>query len=124
METIGNRIKKLRTQKRLSLQEVADAISGSKGNLSNYENDKIKPSSEVLISLSNYFNVSIDYILLGKEEGFNIKTMELPITPQEKYILDLYRQLSERNKIKIEGILEEKVHQDKYETRVYKSKKI
>ncbi len=35
--------------------------------LSYYENDKRSPDINMLITLSNYFGVSIDYLITGKE---------------------------------------------------------
>lgn len=35
--------------------------------LSHYENSKREPSIELLIKMSEYFNVSIDFLIKGKE---------------------------------------------------------
>ncbi len=42
-------------------------LSISREALSYYENGKRSPKIETLVILSNYFNVSIDYLITGKE---------------------------------------------------------
>jgi len=42
-------------------------LSISREALSYYENGKRSPDIEMLVALSKYFNVSIDYLITGKE---------------------------------------------------------
>lgn len=60
---IGNRIKGLREEKRMSQLELAKALNISNTTLSQYENGLRTPSDEIKIKIANYFNVSIDYLL-------------------------------------------------------------
>ena len=110
METIGDRIKKLRKLNHLTLQEVAEVLGTSKGNISNYENNVFKPSADSVIELSKLFNVTTDYILTGISSTDAKNKPESDIrynfTNEEQYIIHLYRQLSERSKIKLEGYIE------------------
>lgn len=66
-KTIGERIKELRTEKKISQAELAKSINVSSGNVGDWERDRAKPSADVLIELMNYFNVSADYLLTGKK---------------------------------------------------------
>ena len=65
MEMIG--LKNIRKQKKYSQLKVAMDLSISREALSHYENGKRSPDVEMLVLLSNYFNVSIDYLITGKE---------------------------------------------------------
>ena len=66
---IGLRI--IRKQKKYSQVKVALDLNISREALSHYENGKRSPDVQMLRMLSSYFNVSIDYIVNGKEfEGF------------------------------------------------------
>ena len=65
MELAG--LKKIRKQKKLSQLKVAMDLSISREALSYYENGKRSPDIEMLIKLSDYFNVSIDYLIKGEE---------------------------------------------------------
>lgn len=65
MKMIG--LKEIRKRKRYSQLRVALDLSISREALSYYETGKRSPDLEMLIKLSHYFNVSIDYLILGKE---------------------------------------------------------
>lgn len=67
MDTIGKRIQVMRLKHNLSLQQLAEIVGKSKGNISGYENDKFEPSAQTIISLAEYFKVSTDWILKGTE---------------------------------------------------------
>lgn len=69
MDTIGQRIKYLRNLKKLTQPELAEATGISKGNVSDLENDKVAPSAKALIALSNFLNVSTDWLLTGKDNA-------------------------------------------------------
>ncbi|MBQ8859062.1 MAG: helix-turn-helix transcriptional regulator [Clostridia bacterium] len=64
-------LKAMRKQKRLSQLKVAMDLSISREALSYYENGKRSPDTDMLVRLSKYFNVSIDYLILGKEFSQN-----------------------------------------------------
>ncbi len=65
---INERLKMLRTAKGLSQSEMAEAIDVSLSSYQKYEREKnsVTPSLDVLISLSDFFDISLDY-LLGRE---------------------------------------------------------
>ena len=65
MQMIG--LKEIRKKKNLNQLKVALDLSISREALSLYENGKRNPSLEMLLTFSNYFNVSIDYLITGKE---------------------------------------------------------
>ena len=58
-----DRLKILRESNNFSQVQVADKIGVKKQSIANWENDNILPSIEKLIKLSNFFNVSTDYLL-------------------------------------------------------------
>ena len=60
-------LREIRKQKKLSQLKVAMDLSISREALSYYENGKRGPDLEILVKLSRYFNVSIDYLILGHE---------------------------------------------------------
>ena len=62
---IGLRI--IRKQKNLNQLKVAFDLSISREALSHYENGKRSPDVEMLRRLSEYFNVSIDFLINGKD---------------------------------------------------------
>ena len=60
-------LKLIRKQKKLNQLKVATDLSISREALSHYENGKRSPDVEMLRKLSKYFNVSIDFLVNGKE---------------------------------------------------------
>lgn len=60
-------LKQIRKKKKLSQLKVAMDLSISREALSYYENDKRSPDVPMLLLLSDYFDVSIDYLIRGKE---------------------------------------------------------
>ncbi len=62
-------LKKIRKKKHLNQLKVAMDLNISRESLSYYENGKRNPDIAMLKRLSEYFNVSIDYLINGKEFG-------------------------------------------------------
>ena len=63
---LNQRIKELRIAHSMNQVELARELSVSKQTVSNWENDNIQPSIEMLLKIADFFNVSTDY-LLGNE---------------------------------------------------------
>ena len=59
-------LKEIRKKLKYSQQKVALDLNISRESLSYYENGKRQPSLELLVQMSSYFNVSIDYLITGK----------------------------------------------------------
>ncbi len=60
-------LKKIRKQRNLNQQKVAMDLHISRESLSYYENGKREPSLDLLVQMSDYFNVSINYLITGEE---------------------------------------------------------
>lgn len=63
-----------------------------------YNNNNI-PAGDVLFKLANYFNVTMEYLLTGKE--FNNEVPE-----EDKILLEKYNKLSEENKKIVLSLIE------------------
>ena len=74
---LGNRINQLRSSLGWSQVELARRLNVSKQTVSNWENDNIQPSIEMLVRLSKIFGVSTDY-LLGNENIPRIDVSDIP----------------------------------------------
>lgn len=73
---LNERIKTLRLAKGFSQVDLAVMLNVSKQSVSNWENDNIQPSIDMLIRLADIFNVSTDY-LLGRDIRRNLDTDNL-----------------------------------------------
>jgi transcriptional regulator with XRE-family HTH domain len=60
-------LKELRTHKNITQQELADYLKVNRNAISRYETGEREPDIEMLIKISDFFEVSVDY-LLGKSE--------------------------------------------------------
>jgi transcriptional regulator with XRE-family HTH domain len=59
----GEIIKKIRTSHNLNQVQLAKELNVSKQTISNWENNNILPSIEMLVKISQFFSVSTDYLL-------------------------------------------------------------
>ena len=60
---LGEVIHNLRKSRNLSQVDVARELGVSKQSVSNWENDNILPSIDMLIKIAQFFSVSTDYLL-------------------------------------------------------------
>lgn len=60
------RIKNLRLSRELNQVQLAEKLGVKKQSISNWENDNIMPSIDMLIRIADFFHVSTDY-LLGRD---------------------------------------------------------
>ncbi len=63
-------LKEIRKKKGYSQLKVAMDVAISREALSYYENGKRSPDIQMLVTLSKYFNVSIDYLITGRDFGY------------------------------------------------------
>lgn len=70
MSTIGQRVKQIRQELRLSQEQFGQIFDTGKSYISAVENDKSKLSVENLVKLLVNYNVNINYILAGIGQKF------------------------------------------------------
>lgn len=101
---IGERIKHLRTSKKLTQDDVAHALNVKRETVTRWETGARDIKTEITILLSKYFNVSADYLLgltentstniseigISNKTGFSTSTVEniLNLSAEHKTILD------------------------------------
>ena len=74
---LNERIRQLRVERGLSQVDLAEILGVSKQSISNWENDNIQPSIEMLLKISKTFSVSTDY-LLGIDSRRYLEVTKLP----------------------------------------------
>lgn len=67
MNSFGQRFKKLRQEKNLTQEKLAEKFFLNKSSISRYEQDKQLPEIDLLEKIADFFDVSVDY-LLGRVE--------------------------------------------------------
>ncbi len=95
-------LKNLRKELGISQKKIADILHISQQTYSDYENCKTEPTGETLISIANYFEVTVDE-LLGRDEftpeeraaGLS-ETRKMDVTPIEEDAVYIVRQIGKR----------------------------
>lgn len=61
------RLKELRLNKKMTLQQMADILGLTQRNYQRYETGEVDPPTSKTIALADYFDVSLDY-LVGRSD--------------------------------------------------------
>ena len=75
-EALNENIRALRKAAGYSQVEFADLLGVTKQCVSNWENDNVVPSVEMLLKIADFFGVSTDY-LLGRSERRTVEVSNL-----------------------------------------------
>jgi len=67
METLGTRLKQLRKEKKLTQQQLAEAIGVSKTSVIYWEKDENTPKHESLKALAKNLSTNVEWLLTGKK---------------------------------------------------------
>ena len=76
---LGEQIRDLRIAKNLSQIQLADRLGVTKQSVSNWENNNILPSVDMLKRIADYFHCSTDYLLEMEEGKVYIETTHLTL---------------------------------------------
>lgn len=87
---IGQRIKEVRTDKKLTQEYLAEATGVNVSHVSNIENCKVKVSLTLLVGICNALDTTVDYIL-GNE-------YHAPTSTMEKELMNIVKDLEESKK--------------------------
>jgi transcriptional regulator with XRE-family HTH domain len=69
LDQVGSRLKRIRTQRGMTLTGVAEATGISKSTLSRLETGRRRPTLELLLALSHTYRVALDDLVAAPEEG-------------------------------------------------------
>lgn len=76
MFLLSENIKRLRQSEGLNQVELSKKLGVTKQCVSNWENDNVVPSIEMLVKIADFFKVTTDY-LLGRDEKASIDVSKL-----------------------------------------------
>lgn len=94
-ETMGQRLKRLRSERNLNQADVYAATNIDRSHLSKLENDKAGVSWECLASLADFYGVSIDF-LRGKTPVASIQSPDdVAHSDEERLLLRIWRGMNE-----------------------------
>lgn len=123
---IGTKIRELRKNNKLTLEELADAlnqkypntINFNKGKISKWENNKEEPRLSSVKIIADFFDVPLDYFNDTPDSHPEILTIynQLEEPKQEKVLDYAKEQLEEQNNSKIVSIFDKPQDDDDYIT--------
>lgn len=92
---LGQRICKIRKAHGWSQVDLAKKLGVTKQTVSNWENDNIQPSVEMLIRVAKLLNVTTDY-LLGMDDDLRLNVEGLPadVVAHISLLIEDYRVLT------------------------------
>lgn len=67
MNKVNQMIKRLRLEKNLNQEQLAEQLHVTRQAVSNWENGKTQPDIEMLMKIAEFFGVSVEYLIYGKE---------------------------------------------------------
>lgn len=93
---LGQRICELRTALGWSQVELAKRLGVAKQTVSNWENENIQPSIEMLVRLAKLFNITTDYMLgLEKIPRLNVEGLPISVVAHISQLIEDYRENKE-----------------------------
>lgn len=99
-------LKQLRKSKGISQQQLADVIGVSQQSINKYENHNVEPDIRTLISIAEYFNTTVDFLVgKGENEKENEFCTVYELTQDEAFIMNRYRMLDKDEKESIRLII-------------------
>lgn len=94
---IANRLKELRLSQNLTQTELSKLLNIGQTTIASYENGKNQPHIMSLIAYAKFFDCTIDY-MAGLDDGGAPVSSAPTLPPDEKELLELYRQLNYEGK--------------------------
>ena len=92
-------LRKLRLEKGISQQQLANEVWVTQQSINKYENHNIEPDIDTLIKLADYFNTSVDYLIGHTEIDHIIEHVEqYDLNDDEARLINHYRKLSEKQR--------------------------
>ena len=98
--TVFDRVKNLCDLMGISISQLEEKIEISSG--AAYKWKTSSPSQKMFQKLSAFFDVSIDYLMTGKESESNDSP---PLMPEQFELLELYSKLKDEQKAAIMNLL-------------------
>lgn len=105
-------LRKLRTEKGLSLKQLGDILGVSESTVSLYENGRRQPDNIMINKIADYFHCSTDY-LLGRHNSDAI-SVEDNIDQLQKLLVSNYKKLNTQGQEKLLDYSDDLIVSGKY----------
>ncbi len=85
----GARLRNLRISSSMSQEDFGKVLNKSANNISQYETGKRQPDLDILKSISEYFNVSTDYLLGRTNDPLPVRDVDQDLHDEHDYSAEL-----------------------------------
>ncbi|URJ43636.1 helix-turn-helix transcriptional regulator [Paenibacillus polymyxa] len=109
MSTIGQRIRTIRKTNNLNQIKFANTIGVSQGTLSELEQDKYRPSLDIIIAIKENFNSHIEWLIFGDTPVSKKPIFNLAIEAQELELISSFRELTKEDRDEIIDFIKLKI---------------
>lgn len=100
-------LKRLRIEKNLSQQKLAELLHVSQQSIHKYENNLASPDLETLKRMANFFNTSVDYLVGQTDVNHRIEQLtDTMLNDDELHLIEYYRKLSAKQKSAIKTVID------------------
>ncbi len=99
---IHERISSILKKKNLTQKNLADGTGIKQSTISDWKSKNTNPSADALIKISEFLNVSLDYLMIGKESNSSDSQ-----NSEELILLEEFRQLDPQERRIIMGKISE-----------------
>lgn len=106
-----NNLKKLRLEKGLSQQALADQLEISQQSVYKYENQITEPNIDMLKHITDFFDVSIDYLTGNSSCAHKIEEVqETELNAEELSLIQKYRSLPASSRQVLQQLTDDMLH--------------
>lgn len=91
---LNHQIRMLRQSRKMSQVELAKKLNVTKQSVSNWENDNIQPSVEMLEKIASVFSVSVDYLLgIDMQECIDVSGLPIDVIAHLRQLVEDLRKI-------------------------------
>lgn len=95
---MNNRIRELRKSKGITMKQLGQVVDLAESTISQYETGKREPDNETLLRISEYFGVTVGYLIGAEEKESGTSTVHDILDDVDVAFYGDYKELSEDDK--------------------------
>ena len=116
MANFAKVFKSLRTQHKLTQQELATKLGVSRSAIGMYENGEREPDFETLEAIADFFNVSMDEFFVNDRKNINYIPLEIKHSSKQGLkLLELFESMNEEGQDILYGKARELIREQRLE---------
>lgn len=112
LNTLGERVKYLRKENKLSQSKLSEETNISRSNISKIENNNLNPTAKSIVALAKFFDVTTDWLLTGEEPAIEKGGENVyELSEDEADFIEKVRQIPKTELKQVRGMLDLKIYE-------------